>query len=231
MPIPVVCPGCKIRFNVSEKFAGKKGPCPKCKTIIAIPAEAQPEVKIHVPEQYASAGKDRTGRAIAKPIPRQETKIKPNVVAAVGGCVLVVLVLCLVLRSGLRDSAPGLQYIIVGVGLALISPPLAVAGYLVLRDPELEAYRGRSLWIRAALCGAAYALLWALYIPLRISEVTGEPYQWLLVAPVFIGIGGGAALAAFDLDYTTGAIHYCFFLIVTLMLRSVIGLPYVWAVI
>ena len=37
MPISVVCPGCKARFNVSDKFAGKKGPCPKCKTVLTVP--------------------------------------------------------------------------------------------------------------------------------------------------------------------------------------------------
>ncbi len=78
MPIPVVCPGCKVRFNVSEKFAGKKGPCPKCKVIITIPAAAQPEIKIHEPQEYASAGKDQQGRPISKPIPRKNSKSNPS---------------------------------------------------------------------------------------------------------------------------------------------------------
>src|SRR5262245_6594726 len=37
MPILVTCPGCKAQFNVGEKFAGKQGPCPKCKALITIP--------------------------------------------------------------------------------------------------------------------------------------------------------------------------------------------------
>ena len=60
MPISVVCPSCKARFNVSEKFAGQKGPCPKCKQPIVIPA-VQEEVKVHVPEQFQSGGKDSKG--------------------------------------------------------------------------------------------------------------------------------------------------------------------------
>ncbi len=147
----------------------------------------------------------------------------------VGACVLTVVILCLVLRGGLKESSVGLQYAIVGFGLALISPPLAVAAYSVLRDQELEAYRGQSLWVRAALCGAVYALLWALYIPLHQAGLTGEPYQWLFVAPFFIGVGGGAAFAAFDLDFGSGALHYCFFLLVTLVLRTMVGWAPVWA--
>ena len=37
MPIQVTCPKCFTRFSVSEKFAGKKGPCPKCKSEITVP--------------------------------------------------------------------------------------------------------------------------------------------------------------------------------------------------
>ncbi len=77
MPISVVCPGCKARFSVSEKFAGKKGPCPKCKTVVTVPDAPAAEVKIHVPEEYASGGKDSKGRAVGKPIPRSETHVQP----------------------------------------------------------------------------------------------------------------------------------------------------------
>ena len=38
MSIFVVCPGCHSRFNVSEKFAGQSGVCPKCKGPIERPA-------------------------------------------------------------------------------------------------------------------------------------------------------------------------------------------------
>ncbi|MEC8508925.1 MAG: MJ0042-type zinc finger domain-containing protein, partial [Planctomycetota bacterium] len=34
MSIRVTCPGCHARFNVSDQFAGKSGPCPKCKKTI-----------------------------------------------------------------------------------------------------------------------------------------------------------------------------------------------------
>jgi hypothetical protein len=223
MSIPVVCPGCKVRFNVSDKFAGKKGPCPKCKTVILIPEVPKEEIKIHAPEEYSSAGKDQKGRPISKPIARQEVRVKPAVVAGIVGGALTVILLCFALR-GVEDKVP-----LIVVGLAIISPPLAIGGYSVLREQELEAYRGRELWIRAALCGAVYALLWALYIPLHNVGLTGEPWQWLFVGPLFLGIGAGAAFLAFALDLTSGALHYSFFLLVTLLLRFAIGLPPVWS--
>ena len=221
MPISVVCPGCKNRFNVSDKFAGKKGPCPKCKAVITVPAAGKEEVQIHAPAEYAAAGKDKQGRPVSKPIPRVEARVQPTMVAAIVGAAIVVLLLCFVLR-GAEQKVP-----LVVVGLLIISAPLAVGGYSVLREQELEAYRGRELWIRAAICGGVYALLWALYMPLS-SVMTGEPYQWLFVAPLFIGIGAGAAFATFDLDFGSGALHYSFYLLVTLLLRAAIGLPPVW---
>ena len=105
MPISVVCPGCKARFNVSDKFAGKKGPCPKCKTVLTVPAAPAEEVKIHVPEEYASGGKDSKGRLVGKPIPRTETKLQPVLITAIVAGVLGSLVICLAARSLSRQAA------------------------------------------------------------------------------------------------------------------------------
>src|SRR6187401_2984774 len=57
MAIDVTCASCKTRFQVSDKFAGKQGPCPKCKKIITVPTKKD-EVVIHVPE---SGPKDSKG--------------------------------------------------------------------------------------------------------------------------------------------------------------------------
>jgi len=37
MPIPVTCGGCGKRFRAPDRGAGKKTPCPACKTVISIP--------------------------------------------------------------------------------------------------------------------------------------------------------------------------------------------------
>lgn len=226
MPIPVVCPGCQARFAVSDKFAGKQGPCPKCKTVISIPEALQEEVKVHVPEQFASGGRDSKGRPVSKPIARQETKLTGALIGGIVGGSLFVLVLAFLVRF-LPETA---QLPAVIVGLCVVSPALAVAGYTFLRDDELEPYRGRALIIRATLCGLGYAALWGAFWPLpAYGLLTGEPWQWLFVAPVFIGVGAGLAFACLDLDFGSAAMHYCFYLVVTIALRFVIGFPPLWA--
>ena len=90
MPIPVTCPGCLARFTVSDKYAGKQGPCPKCKQTITVPDKSQ-EVVIHAPENYGP--KDAGGRPVLKPIKRVE--FTPNgfqIVVAIGVAAVSIIV-------------------------------------------------------------------------------------------------------------------------------------------
>jgi hypothetical protein len=223
MPISVMCPACKARFSVSEKFAGKKGPCPKCKAPITIPEVVAEEIKIHVPEQFASGGKDSKGRAVSKPIPREETKVKPL------GVVAVVAATILALGAALAVRFVGYKLPFIVAGLLIISPPLAAAGYSFLREDELEPYRGRSLLVRTTLCGLAYAALWGLFTPLpAYGLLTGEVWQWVFIAPLFAAIGAAVSWACLDLDFGSAAVHYAFYVIVTVILRAVAGLPHLW---
>ena len=96
MPIEVLCPGCKSRFKVSEKFAGKKGPCPKCKTVITIP-EVTEEVVVHAPQEFGP--KNATGVGVLKPITRKETKMSPLVIVGIVSGIITVLVVAVLLRS------------------------------------------------------------------------------------------------------------------------------------
>jgi predicted Zn finger-like uncharacterized protein len=224
MPISVVCPSCQARFAVSEKFAGKKGPCPKCKAVITVPDKPAEDVKIHVPEQFAAGGKDSAGRPVLKPIARKDTKLSATNLVAIGGAVIVTLAIAFLLR-GVSNKLP-----IITAGLLIVSPPLAVAGYTFLRDDELEPYRGRALLIRATMCGLGYAVLWAAYLPLAsYGIISGEAWQWLFIAPAFIAVGAGLSFACLDLDFGSAAMHYCFYVAVTLLLRFAIGLPPLWA--
>ena len=54
MSIHVICPGCMTQFEVSDRFAGKKGPCPKCGHIIEIPKQ---NVTIVSPDELVVDGK------------------------------------------------------------------------------------------------------------------------------------------------------------------------------
>jgi len=158
MPLNIVCPGCKKRFTVSEKFAGQKGPCPKCKTEITIPA-LEDQVVVHAPED--AGPKDSTGRSVSRPILREETRFSPKIAAGIGAAIVVVVVLAFLVRRGPDD--PPVFWMIPAFGALALAPPLALGGYTFLRNDDLEGYTGRELLVRVLSCGAAYAFLWAAY--------------------------------------------------------------------
>lgn len=219
MPLTVVCPGCKKRFSVSEKFAGQKGPCPKCKQQIEIPT-LDNQVVVHAPE--SSTLKDSKGRAVSKPILREETKFSPKIAIGIGVAVLVVLVLAIILRRSGPDSDP-IPGIIPFLGALLFGPPLALGGYTFLRTDELEPYTGKELWIRVLSCGAAYAFLWGAFWFLSSQLGPFNITQLVFILPPLVLAGGFAAFASLDLDYTMGLIHYAFYLLVTGGLALFIG--------
>lgn len=95
MAIDVTCAACKTRFQVSDKFAGKQGPCPKCKAIITVPSKKD-EVVIHAPE--GSGPKDSKGQLVLKPIARKETRLTPINIGIIVGSVILVLMVSLALR-------------------------------------------------------------------------------------------------------------------------------------
>lgn len=269
MPILVTCPGCKAQFNVSEKFAGKTGPCPKCKAPIKIPAAPAaasavapagakssagkppdappPEVKIHAPEEAQQAGKSKTGRPTLKPTAHHDARLTWKLVLAVVGAVVVLFVAAWLGGKFVRSPAPLLSvqlddaelvsarrmqllvvYLLRTVGLLLIGWPIAMAGYAVLYDDELEPYRGRSLLVRTLICLVVYIGVWGGYA-LIPNDLKSQGYLWLFFAPALILPAAVAAYFCFDLDYVGSAIHACFFLLVTLLLGWTAGLHMPWS--
>lgn len=223
MPITVICPGCHSRFDVNEKFAGKQGPCPKCKQVITIPA-ASDEVKIHAPEEYGGA-KDAKGRAVLKPIARVETKIQPVAVAGVVMAIVLAFIVAFVLRSSDLKSSPA----VLGFGAVMLAPALVLGGYTFLRNQELEPYRGAALGVRVGICAAVYAALWAGMWALRHFLVgdSGPPeiMQYVILLAPPCAIGALTALGTLDLDFGSGLFHYGLYLGVCVLLRVVMGLP------
>jgi len=222
MPINVTCPGCLSRFTVNEKFAGKKGPCPKCKNIIEIP-KAEEQVVVHAPEHSELGARDAGGKLVLKPIERTESKIDPLLVAGFIAGSLLALVVALVLRN-LEDKT-----VLLAMGAVVVAPPLCWGGYLMLRDDEeLEPFRGAGLWIRVAVCSLLYAGLWGAFDYAWFYLFHDEPAEiWnvALLAPVFLALGGGAAMACFDFEFGNGFFHYSLYVLVTILLRLVMGLP------
>ncbi len=101
MAIQIICPGCHSRFSVSEKFAGKQGPCPKCKTVISIP-KAGEEVKIHAPDDYGGA-KSVTGQLVLKPIERSVTRLSTTWVLAIGAATIITIGVAFMIGRAFRE--------------------------------------------------------------------------------------------------------------------------------
>ncbi|HEY5313195.1 MAG TPA: hypothetical protein VIK18_11780 [Pirellulales bacterium] len=227
MPILVVCPTCKAEFKVSEKFAGKSGPCPKCKAPIKIPT-LEAEVKIHAPDTSDIPAAKGGAKAAPKPgslkpLVRQETKVRP--LAAAGIVVAIVAVVAgawlggpLLLENGwLR-----------GIALLVISIPIAAACYSFLRNDELEPYRGLPLLVRSTICALIYAGMWVAFSFLP-PDLTRSTVNWFFLAPPFAIVGAITALATLDLDFGSGFSHYAFYIVLTLALGYLAGLPMPWS--
>lgn len=224
MPINVTCPGCFTKFTVADKFAGQKGPCKKCKTIIEIP-KLEDQVVIHAPDHSEAGAVGAGGRHALKTYKRQDTKFQPLVFAAVAGVVLVALLVALVLRG--QDKPTWL----LALGAIVLGPALAWAGYTFLRDDELEGYAGANLALRATACGLVYALLWYVYIfigglwfgPESFTKGL-EIWQMLVLAVPIGAMGTMAGYVSLDLDPGSSFFHWAMYFAVTVILRLVIGL-------
>jgi hypothetical protein len=229
MSILVTCPGCKKSFNVDDKFAGKTGACPKCKTKITVP-QKQPEVTVHAPEAFGGGGKSVSGKLLLKPIAREQPRIKPLVIAAVVVGIAAVIGYAVFLRrlapaTDTPSSAFDLQHIFCGLGLLLAGPLLCIAAYTFLRDEELQPHRGAQLWLRAAICGLVYAILWAAFAYVRVGPFAGPIAMpiWFVIVPPFVVVGGLAGKFAFDLDTANGFCHYAFYVAATFVLGLIAG--------
>lgn len=238
MPIQVTCSSCKTSFKVSERFAGREGPCPKCKSPIRIPTEeeaaaaAKLEVKIHEPEAYGPQ-KDAKGRAVLKPIEREETRFNPLWAGAVLGGALLLLGVAWYFGKSMTNSdgepLPVL-YGFVGLLIVALSGPVAIAGYWILRDSEREAYSGMSLYVRTGVAAAIYCSLWVVlwYIKSDASPWPGlldEGWNWLFVAPPLVALGTVVSYFAYDLEGTESFLHFALFVLVSAALRWAAGLP------
>lgn len=230
MAIDVTCVKCHTRFQVSEKFAGKSGPCPKCKATIKIP-ELKEQVVIHAPE--VSGPKTATGQPVFTPITRKEVRLTTPQIAIIVGSVLVVLIAAIVLR--VQFHGKNVPQLITILGAVLLGPPLAFATYTFLRDDELEPYRGTEVLFRSLACGLAFAAIWGAYWFIFLYFNNWKPlpappgWQYMaVVVPVMAAFGAFAAQASFELEVTTGALQYAAYLGAIIILRLIMNLDPRW---
>lgn len=219
MPIQVVCPGCTSRFTVSDQFAGRTGPCPKCKKPITVPASATPAVTIHEPEPTGPAA---AGRAALVPFRSTEKPVTGLAFALTAAGAIGVMLLAWLVGLAYRPAAPP-DGLLLGAAflVALATVPVS---YVALRQRDIEPYRGRSFAVRCLICAAVYTLVWGAKGLLPPSATT-ELWQWLYLAPIFLAPGALAAFAAFDLDQGSALAHVSFYVAFTVLLRWLAGLP------
>ena len=225
MSIIVVCSHCQARLRVPEEFAGQQKRCPKCKELIAIPAAIDDplDVQIYEPEPDEAALKKKK-RAGIKPIIRVETKINPAALGGIAAATVLPFAVAWLLR-GVTWKSSGFVLGFSAIGLA---PPCVLAGYSILRNPELEPNRDSELAVRVMICAAVYAVLWAVLWGLKSWLLAGESITegWsvlLLLAPTMT-IGTFTAWGTLELDPGSGFFHYCLYLGVCVLLRLTLGL-------
>jgi len=124
MPIAIRCAGCGSEFKVADQFAGKRGKCPKCGSIIQIPAPSTPQTMKPLPsagardallsgnfpaaglpgEEMPAVGGGLGGAPLSPLRPKPQPKkaaIPPWVwVTASGGVALVILLLAFIFSGG-----------------------------------------------------------------------------------------------------------------------------------
>ena len=221
MAISVVCTKCRARFNVSDKFAGQTGPCPKCKSPIKIPKPSG-DVTIHDPT--VSAGSPSTGQMPTTPIVFKEdsfSRITLTLVFAAS----VLLFLAAYISGQIFRAEPGrveIPVLLQAVTAILVAIPCTKIGYTVMRDKELEPYKGRQLTVRVLACSVIYASLWIVRGTIGIENP--EIWQWLFIAPVFLFAGGLTAAISFDLDWGVAVSHYSLYVVLIALVRYTAGL-------
>lgn len=221
MPIRVTCPGCHTRFNVSDKFAGKEGPCPKCSKTIRIPDKTE-EVVIHAPETGPT---DSKGRPILKPIARKEMALSTVQIVLIAASFVGFFAAAVVMRLMVEDKQD-FPLLILAISAVLVGPPVVLGAYSFLRDSELGGFDGAELWMRVGICSVVYAALW-LAMPVMEYAFDGyEPTAWGIALAAMIGLGGGVAMASLDLDYVMGLVHAAIYFGVCLLGRWIIGIGF-----
>ena len=223
MSIRVTCNKCHTRFNVSEKFAGKEGPCPKCKAKIRVPMPTD-EIRIEAPKTKGPT--DTQGRAIVDPILREETELSSVQITMLIAGLIGFLVLAFAMRfMGLDwDGPPG--WVALGLGALVFAVPLIFVTYHIIRDNELEPFRGFELWKRIAICGAVFAVTW-FALPAAAYAFDGHYFigSWALASVVMFAAGAVASIGCFEFDWLLGVVNYGLYFALAVFGRFLAGLP------
>ncbi len=220
MAIRVICPGCMTSFEVDDRFAGKKGPCPKCGHIIEIPKE---KIVIHGSDDVTSNGKTKPGRGQdARPILQRRfvytgKQVFWGVMGSLGAIAAAFLV-------GAAGSAM-FSAIVGAIAVFLIAFPISEVGYMFIRDEnDLEIFLGNERHIRAAKAAAVFGASWLVFEAF-VHFLGGTGLMSCVYLLVIGAIGAIGALIFFDCNYGKALLVYSMFAIAAIFGR---GLLFQW---
>lgn len=225
MSITVICPGCKKRFTVSDKYAGMTGPCKYCKTPITIP-KATEEIVVHGGESFSTGGKDAKGRLILKPLQRTKVRFNQNLAIGIGVGTVVTLIIAFI--AG-RVVDLDKNWIVASALLCAITPFLVGGIYpLVKKDEMLESITGFELYWRTAAISAAYIGIWASVSFLMDIGVLNNMnlLPWAILIPALVCFGAFMCMCLYELEWGNAMFHVLFYLSITVFLRYLAGIAW-----
>ncbi|MDO5580424.1 MAG: hypothetical protein Q4G69_04775 [Planctomycetia bacterium] len=221
MAINVICPGCMTRFQVDDRFAGKKGPCPKCGHIIEIPKE---KLIIHAPEDITSGGKTVPGGSTLRPITQVRFIFNRRQLFL---AFLGIIAICAV-AFGLGFWENCFAKAITGlVCTFLIGIPLTAYGYMMIREEDdLEILLGNELYKRSFFASLGFALVWTIFEAFVVYLNPGPAFVIYLVPTMILGSIVGIYI--YDTNGGKAALLFSLFVLSVLLLRGIMFVPDGW---
>lgn len=207
-------------FEVDDRFAGKKGPCPKCGHIIEIPKE---KLVIHAPDVITDGKKQRKPLGQdARPILQKRfiytgKQVFWGIMGSLGAIAAAYLVGAL--------TTPFVSQLLGAIAVFLIAFPLAEFGYMLIRDDnDLEMFLGNERHIRSLKVAIVFGLSWLGYETLvHFLNATG-PISCLYLL-VMAAIGAIGALVFFDCNYGKALLVYFLFAFGAIVMRGLMLAP------
>lgn len=228
MSITVTCPGCHKKFVVSDKFAGKSGPCKYCKTIIHIPNEvpAAEKVVIHGGESFSSGGKNAQGKLVLKPLGRKEKKFNTVRAIIIAAGILGTLIAAIILGKVFDLNK---NFLVASIALCVVTPVIVGGLYpLVKKEEMLESIHGFDFYWRTGVISLIYAGMWgAITYLIHIGTLNSQTTtMWAICTIALAAFGTFMCMCFYELEWGSAAFHTLAFILITLLLRYLAGI--VW---
>ena len=221
MAIDVICTGCHKRFQVSDEFAGRKGPCPGCKTVIEIP-KLEDIVVVHERETTKTGAPTKLNS-----IRRQGTTVSKLEIIISLAAVTLGLTTAFIGRFTISGASSSPGILIWGIAGSMLGIGTSLLGYIVLRNSELEIVNDRKTILKASGIGILYAVLWRLQIIITDSALTME--DGIILPGVIVLALALTAIASFlpmvllEFEFGQGLVHTSLFIAALVAYSLILG--------